>query len=162
MKEKARSATVGGRTGRASAREKAGAALARASQGIRLVREQCYVCWMSAPETPVEPPVPIEKLRLAHHRYFVDLERKGILFAAGPFMDEKGKRHGLGMMIIRARSLVQAQRIAGREPYTRLGMRIMTVTPWQLNEGSLRLCVRFADGRLDIDGRSWALEGEDR
>lgn len=96
-------------------------------------------------------------MRRIHHRYLVDLERRGILFAAGPFVNEKGERQGMGMIIIRARSTAEATRIANREPYTKAGMRIMTVTPWQRNEGSTRLSLNLADGELQFDSRTYAL-----
>jgi len=101
-------------------------------------------------------------MRKDHHRYLVGLERKGILFAAGPFMDEKGARVGVGMMIIRAKSTAEANRIAMREPYTKAGQRRMQVTPWQRNEGGLRLALNFADGELQIDNRTYALSPKAR
>lgn len=92
-----------------------------------------------------------------HHRYLVDLERRGILFAAGPFVDETGNRVGLGMIIIRAKSTTAARRIALQEPYTKAGQRDMTITPWQRNEGSLRLSLNLADGEMRIDNRTYTL-----
>jgi uncharacterized protein YciI len=117
---------------------------------------------MTAPKNPPKPPKPPDVMRRIHHRYLVDLERRGILFAAGPFVDEKGVRSGMGMIIIRARTTAEATRIANREPYTKAGLRVMTVTPWQRNEGSMRLSVNFADGELKIDGRNYALTPKDK
>lgn len=111
-----------------------------------------------APPLPMSP----EKMRMVHHRYLVDLERKGILFAAGPFVNETGDRVGLGMIIIRARSTAEAVKIAGREPYTKAGQRVMTVTPWQRNEGSLRLSLNLADGELKIDSRTYSITPKGR
>ena len=133
------------------------ASLSRPSFGIPLAREQCYVCWMTAPAKPPAMPKPADKMRMDHHRYLVDLERKGILFAAGPFVNEKGDRVGLGMIIIRARSTAEATRIAQREPYTRAGQRIMTITPWQRNEGSMRMSLNLAAGELTLDSRSYTI-----
>lgn len=131
--------------------------LGRPAFGIPLAREQCYVCWMTAPAKPPPMPVTPEKMRMDHHRYLVDLERKGLLFAAGPFVNENGDRVGLGMIIIRARSGSEAARIAMREPYTKAGQRVMTITPWQRNEGSLRLVLNLAAGELKIDSRSYTI-----
>jgi len=36
-------------------------------------------------------------------------------------------------------------------------LRVMTVTPWQRNEGSMRLSVNFADGEMKVDGRTYTL-----
>jgi uncharacterized protein YciI len=98
-----------------------------------------------------------EEMRLIHHDYLLDLERRGILFAAGPFVDEKGHRHGAGMLIIRARNRAEAEDIAFAEPYTKAGQRIMTLTPWQRNEGALTMRLCFADGVLEVDNRRYKL-----
>jgi len=132
-------------------------ALNRPSFGIKLTREQCYVCWMSAPENPPKLRKTPERIRKEHHDYLVGLERKGILFGAGPFMNEKGERVGVGMLIIRAPSTAAAKRIANAEPYTKAGQRVMTVTPWQRNEGCVSLSINFADGELTLDNRTWSL-----
>lgn len=122
-----------------------------------LVREQCWVCWMTPNEAA--PPLTLskEEIRLVHHDYLLDLERRGILFGAGPFVDETGHRHGAGMLIIRAKTRAEAEDIAFAEPYTKAGQRIMTLTPWQRNEGTLNLRLRFADGVLEVDNRRYKL-----
>jgi uncharacterized protein YciI len=122
-----------------------------------LVREQCWICWM----TPNEDAPPMtrskEEMRLTYHDYLLDLERRGILFAAGPFVDEKGHRHGAGMLIIRARNRAEAEDIAFAEPYTKAGQRIMTLTPWQRSEGTLTVRLSFADGVLEVGNRRYKL-----
>ena len=42
-------------------------------------------------------------------------------------------------------------------PYTKAGQRVMTVTPWQRNEGCVSLSINFADGELTLDNRTWSL-----
>lgn len=122
-----------------------------------LAREQCYLCWMRPNETPPPMLVLPEEMRLIHHAYLVDLERRGILFGAGPFVDETGKRHGAGLLIIRAKSRAEAEEIALAEPYTKAGQRLMELTPWQRNEGVVNMSLRFADGALELDGRAYKL-----
>jgi uncharacterized protein len=122
-----------------------------------LVREQCYVCWMRPNEEAPPMPIAPEKMRIVHHEYLVDLERRGILFAAGPFVDETGKRHGAGMLIIRVKNRAEAEAIAFGEPYTKAGQRVMELTPWQRNEGAMTMQVRFADGVLEMDSRRYRL-----
>jgi uncharacterized protein YciI len=133
--------------------------LQRKVEGIQnsLVREQCYVCWMTANDDAPPLTVSKEEMRLVHHDYLLDLERRGILFGAGPFVDEKGHRHGAGMIIIRAASRAEAEDIAFAEPYTKAGQRVMTLTPWQRNEGTVNLSLRFADGVLEVDNRRYKL-----
>ncbi len=133
----------------------------RPGLGISLAREQCYVCWMSAPDNPPKLRKSVARMRKEHHDYLVGLERKGILFGAGPFRDENGERVGVGMLIIRASSTRAAKRIANAEPYTKAGLRVMTVTPWQRNEGCLSLSISFADGEISLDDRTWTLAPKD-
>ena len=52
-----------------------------------------------------------------HIAYQLEIERKGILFAAGPFVDGKGKPQGPGMIVIRAKSMVEAKRVAEADPF---------------------------------------------
>lgn len=126
-----------------------------------LVREQCWVCWMTPNDDAPPMPLSKEEMRLVHHEYLLDLERRGILFGAGPFVDDKGHRHGAGMLIIRAPNRPAAEEIAFAEPYTKAGQRIMTLTPWQRNEGTLNLRLHFADGVLEIDNRRYKLSPGD-
>jgi uncharacterized protein YciI len=131
--------------------------LNRPSEGKPRLREQCYVCWM----TPTDRPPPAGKseaqVRAEHFEYLRELERSGLLFAAGPFFDENGDRHGSGMIIVRAKTRAEAEAVAFREPFTAAGMRTMTLTPWQRNEGSLNLRIRFLDGVIEVDNRTYAL-----
>jgi uncharacterized protein YciI len=131
--------------------------LNRKVDGKTLLREQCYVCWMTPTDTAPPAGKTSADVRTEHFAYLRELERSGVLFAAGPFMDENGVRHGAGMLLIRAASRAEAEKIAYAEPYTKAGMRKMTLTPWQRNEGSLNLRIRFADGVVEIDNRTYAL-----
>jgi uncharacterized protein YciI len=56
-----------------------------------------------------------------HIAYQLEIERKGILFAAGPFVDGKGKPQGPGMIVIRAKSMAEAKRVAEADPFHKLG-----------------------------------------
>jgi len=133
-------------------------ALNRTSEGKVRLREQCYICWMM----PTDKAPPAGKteadVRSEHFDYLRALERSGLLFAAGPFFDENGERHGAGMIIIRAKTRAQAEEIGFREPFTAAGMRTMTLTPWQRNEGTLNLRIRFLDGVIEVDDRTYALK----
>src|SRR5215212_1576083 len=84
--------------------------LDRKVDGKTLLREQCYVCWM----TPTDAPPPAGKtaadVRTDHFAYLLELERSGVLFAAGPFVDEDGVRHGAGMLLVRAASRAGGER----------------------------------------------------
>ncbi len=132
-----------------------------AALSTSLSREQCYLLMMRP--NPDAPPDLLlgdsrEQLRIRHHDYLVDLERRGIIFAAGPFADIGEKPSGSGLIIIRAADREEAARIGGQEPYTHAGLRLMDIIPWQRNEGSLRLELRLADGVLKIDERTYRLQ----
>lgn len=98
-----------------------------------------------------------DELRLHNHNYLLELERSGRLFAAGPFADRNEKPTGAGMIIIRAGNRAEATEIGAQEPYNKAGLRLMDIVPWQRNEGAVRIELRFADGVLKIDGRTYHL-----
>jgi uncharacterized protein YciI len=70
-----------------------------------------------------------------HLAYWIDLEKKNVLFAAGPFLpaDENSGISGVGMVIYRADSLEQAIDIAAADPMHLSGARNFVVKPWLLN-----------------------------
>tara|TARA_R110002110_G_scaffold319602_2_gene532347 strand:- start:1784 stop:2176 length:393 start_codon:yes stop_codon:yes gene_type:complete len=87
-----------------------------------------------------------------HLAFQCELERKGIMFGAGPFWaDNEEDWHGEGMVIIRAASLADARAIAESDPMHSSGARSFTVRPWLLNEGGLTVRVTYSDGARQID-----------
>ncbi len=86
-----------------------------------------------------------------HIAYQLKIEKQGILFAAGPFVDGKGKSTGSGMIIVRAKSLAAARRIADADPFHETGFRSYTIRPWEANEGGFNLRVSFSDGSFALD-----------
>ncbi len=86
-----------------------------------------------------------------HLAYQVELERQGIMFAAGPLFSEDGEQWtGEGLVIIRAADLEEAHGIAARDPMHSSGARSFVVRPWLLNEGTVTVRVSFSDGRREI------------
>jgi uncharacterized protein YciI len=94
----------------------------------------------------------IEEVTPEHLEFQVDLERRGIMFAAGPFLnhDEKTAPEE-GMIIYRAGSLQAARDIADSDPMHSSGARTYTIRPWMVNEGGFKLSVSFSDGRYSFD-----------
>ena len=74
----------------------------------------------------------------------------GILFAAGPIVDENGQSQGPGMIVIRAKNMKEAKRIADNDPFHKLGYRKYTIRAWMVNEGGFNLRVRYSDGGFTI------------
>ena len=90
----------------------------------------------------------IRPLHLAH---VADLERRGILFLAGPFVDDvENKPQGPGMIIVRAATRDDAARIADADPYHVQGYRTYRLQKWRLSEGSFQLRVRIQDEAAEL------------
>jgi hypothetical protein len=86
-----------------------------------------------------------------HLDFQVDLERRGIMFGAGPFWaDDESTWEGEGMVIIRAASLAEARAIAESDPMHKSGARSFTVRPWLLNEGTVTVKITYSDGKREI------------
>jgi uncharacterized protein len=84
-----------------------------------------------------------------HIAHQVELEKSGVMFAAGPLIDIKGQRE-LGMIIIRANSAEQAKVIADSDPMYQEGYRTYTLHRWRLNEGHLNLAIDYSTGKATI------------
>lgn len=77
-----------------------------------------------------------------HLAYIQGLERSGQLVMAGPLSDETGaEMQGAGMLVLRAASMEDAQKLAADDPMHRSGTRIFTLRRWLVNEGSLSVSV---------------------
>ena len=86
-----------------------------------------------------------------HIAYQLEIEKKGILFAAGPFVDARGKSQGAGMIIVRAKSMAEAKRIADRDPFHKQGYRRYRIQAWEVNEGGFNLRVKYSDGTYTLE-----------
>jgi uncharacterized protein YciI len=81
-----------------------------------------------------------------HLQFQIGLEKKGIMFGAGPFFaDNESDWNGEGMVIIRAESLKAAQEIAAQDPMHQSGARSFKVRPWLLNEGTITIQLNYSD-----------------
>lgn len=71
----------------------------------------------------------------AHLEYWADMERRKVLFAAGPRMprDLSEPWSGEGMVIFRAPSWAAAKTIADDDPMHKAGARTYELRPWLLN-----------------------------
>jgi uncharacterized protein YciI len=80
----------------------------------------------------------------------IDLERRGILFGAGPIQDEGDDRPSKGMFIIRASSFEEARAILDKDPFHAAGLRTYKLQRWSLNEGSITMTVNYSDQSVVI------------
>jgi len=86
-----------------------------------------------------------------HLAFQEELERDGIMFAAGPnWTDDEQAWEGDGTVVIRAASLEEAMSIAARDPMHVNGARTFTVRPGLVNEGTITVQLGLATGRFKL------------
>jgi uncharacterized protein YciI len=90
-------------------------------------------------------------VRAEHLEYQYKLEREGVMFAAGPFLDGNDQPNGSGLIIYRAASLEAATEIARRDPFHAKGFRKFRIMPWRVSEGTLGIRVNYSSGTYEID-----------
>lgn len=87
----------------------------------------------------------------AHLQHQIDLERRGIMFAAGPLFGDDGEIWaGDGMFVLRAASMADAVEIAKSDPMHASGARTFRIRPWMLNEGTLTIRVSLSQGTATL------------
>ncbi len=93
----------------------------------------------------------VAELLDAHLKWMVAAERRGELFASGPFVAEGAAPGSLGgMSIVRASSVDHARELLSHDPFVREGVVILDVRKWMVMEGGVTVTLRFSDrtGRL--------------
>ncbi|MEX2454822.1 MAG: YciI family protein [Rhodospirillaceae bacterium] len=113
----------------------------------KMLHKRLYIIFSE----PIEKAGDRRKIFHKHIAYQLEIERKGILFAAGPFVDARGKPQGPGMIVVRAKNLAEATRIAEADPFHKQGYRRFRIQAWQVNEGGFNLRVRFSDRTFALD-----------
>jgi len=98
---------------------------------------------------PVRSPE-IEKRLSDHLAHQVELERKGIMFAAGPLYSKGSQTPEAGMFVLRANSFEEAEAICKTDPLHEAGLRTYTIQKWRVNEGSITLKVNYSDQTVEI------------
>jgi len=86
----------------------------------------------------------------AHVEHQIQLEKQGVMFAAGGVRNAKGERE-YGMIVIRAASYEAAQKIADSDPMHIAKVRAYTLHEWTINEGQIKLTVNFSDGTYTFE-----------
>lgn len=87
----------------------------------------------------------------AHLKFQVELEREGVMFAAGPmWTDDEQSWEGDGLVVVRAESRSAAIAIAERDPMHQSGARSFEVRPWLINEGTISVRLDYSTQRFTI------------
>lgn len=107
----------------------------------KMLQKELYVVL----NTPLKPVSEIVPLLPAHLAYMIDLEKRGLLFASGPFLAGKDLLPGTGMTILRAGSFEEAEALAREDPLYKNELRAFEVRSWQLNEGSFTVTINYSD-----------------
>ncbi|HWE72670.1 MAG TPA: hypothetical protein VG328_05875 [Stellaceae bacterium] len=81
----------------------------------------------------------------------IEMERKHILFGAGPLQNEGNDKPTRGMFIIRAKSFEEARKILDGDVFHKKGLRKYKLYRWQMNEGSINLTINYSDQTATID-----------
>jgi uncharacterized protein YciI len=100
---------------------------------------------------PVEAAGDRMAARAQHLEYQYKLEREGIMFAAGPFLDGNDQPNGSGLIIYRAPSLEAATEIANNDPFHKLGFRKFKIMPWRVSEGTISIKLDYSTGVYKLD-----------
>ena len=112
-----------------------------------LLHRTLFVCVSEPTASPdqIVPHIP------DHLRHLIAMEKSGVLVASGPFIE--GGQVGLrSMMIIRAKDIAEARKIAQEETLHKLGLRRFTIEEWQLNQGRVSVQIDFSDQKAGLDG----------
>ena len=100
----------------------------------------------------VDPTTPIARdMMQAHLARQVELEKAGIMFAAGPMFADGSPTPEAGMIIVRAASFAEADAIAAADPLHKAGLRAYTLRRWRINEGSYTVTVNYSDQSMHIE-----------
>ncbi len=86
-----------------------------------------------------------------HLEYQARMEAEGVYVAAGPhWEDDEETWGGEGMIVVRAKNLAEARKIAEADPMHSSGARSFRVRPWLINEGTITVKVSFASGKREV------------
>lgn len=111
-----------------------------------MLRKELYVIFTR----PVAPREKIMELLPKHLERQVELEKAGIMFAAGPMEPEDGDKPRTGMIIVRAASFAEAREIADADPFHAAGLREYDLWKWTMNEGSVTVTVNYSDQTMTL------------
>jgi uncharacterized protein len=86
-----------------------------------------------------------------HLDYMIGLEKRGVVFASGPFTPGQGVSVGDGLTIFRASSIDEAKVFANSDPFVLSGARGYDIREWTVMEGRMKVELDFSDTSYRID-----------
>jgi uncharacterized protein len=125
--------------------------MAEAADDVKQMMERFLAKQLCVIHTvPAAPRSELDKVLRAHLEHQIRLEKAGIMFAAGPMVNEDGTPGG-GLIVIRAESFAAAKAIADSDPYHSAGLRTYTLRRWTVNEGSYTVRVNYSDQSVTVE-----------
>jgi uncharacterized protein YciI len=107
----------------------------------RMLRKQLWVIIAERVGSPAE----MSNHLKAHLEYQISLEKQGIMYGAGPAALRGESAPAFGLIIMRAKTLQEAQRIADSDPFQIAGVRTYKLYQWSMNEGRISITLDFSD-----------------
>jgi uncharacterized protein YciI len=86
-----------------------------------------------------------------HLDYMIGLEKRGVIFASGPFTPGQGASLGDGLTIFRASSIDEAKVFANSDPFVLSGARGYDIREWTVMEGRVTVELDFSDTSYRIE-----------
>jgi uncharacterized protein len=99
---------------------------------------------------PVVGPEQFKPFLPAHLEYMIELEKRGVVFASGPFAEGEGPPSGAGLTILRAANAQEARKLAEADPFVINGLRTFELKEWTIMEGTLGLRVNLSDQSVEV------------
>jgi uncharacterized protein YciI len=99
---------------------------------------------------PASPEADLKTHMIEHLHYQIELEKKGIMFAAGPLSTDDSGWPGTGMFILRAKDFDEARAIADADPMHRSGARVYSLQKWRMHEGRITLSINLSDSSVEL------------
>lgn len=92
-----------------------------------------------------------DELVTAHLKWMIAQERKGLIFASGPF-NAPGQPRGAagGMTVLRAADEKEAAALGDTDPFIEAGAVEYELRTWMLMEGGLRLKLSYSTGQFEL------------
>jgi uncharacterized protein YciI len=85
-----------------------------------------------------------------HKAWLTKVEASGILFLAGPMLDDDFRFSGSGLMVLRSGSFSEARALLDTDPFHANGIRSYRLVPWQVNEGSIGVSVVLSTNAVSL------------
>ena len=81
-----------------------------------------------------------------HLAHQINLEKTGVMFAAGPMDPMTDNEHPrLGLIIIRAEDEAAARKVFDADPMHASGVRTYSLFQWTANEGNIGISINLSD-----------------